>query len=285
MTNRYTSAQKLSILAGVAAAGGALYILLADLLEGHALTVAHALMPIAVGITIISGHLIGAAFRERKLVSAAGFLLLFVAGTALTVYASVGRQSSAAETKANEASASNALVQAKQGDLQRARERLAMANTMADKERGTSCGKKCQDWQLRAREVGSDIQRLEGELRQLGAVKPVAANASKMAELLALFGADHAKVKQACILLEPFAWSLFLELASIFAFGFGFGHRSAKIGANDNVVAAPAPVAHNVIDWVRAHRDRHGRLPQIPEVQAAFPGLPKTTAWRRIKAV
>lgn len=36
--------------------------------------------------------------------------------------------------------------------------------------------------------------------------------------------------------------------------------------------------------WVRRFRGEHGRNPQIPELQAAFPGTPKTTAWRRCKA-
>lgn len=39
-----------------------------------------------------------------------------------------------------------------------------------------------------------------------------------------------------------------------------------------------------VVSWVRAYRRRHGRDPKIPEVQGAFNGLSKTTAWRRIRA-
>jgi hypothetical protein len=38
-----------------------------------------------------------------------------------------------------------------------------------------------------------------------------------------------------------------------------------------------------VVSWVREFQARNGRKPQIPEVQARFQ-LPKTTAWRRIKA-
>lgn len=39
----------------------------------------------------------------------------------------------------------------------------------------------------------------------------------------------------------------------------------------------------DAIDFVRAYRARHGRNPQIAEVQAAL-NLSRTTAWRRIKA-
>lgn len=39
-----------------------------------------------------------------------------------------------------------------------------------------------------------------------------------------------------------------------------------------------------VIDWVREFRRHNGRNPQIPELQAAFPQVARTTAWRRCKA-
>ena len=40
----------------------------------------------------------------------------------------------------------------------------------------------------------------------------------------------------------------------------------------------------NVVDWVRAFRQRHGRDPKIAELQDSFPEVPRTTAWRRIKS-
>ncbi|MBS0250877.1 MAG: hypothetical protein JSR78_07400 [Proteobacteria bacterium] len=36
----------------------------------------------------------------------------------------------------------------------------------------------------------------------------------------------------------------------------------------------------NVLDFVRKFRERHGRLPNIPEMRAEFPGLHKSTLWR-----
>jgi len=51
--------------------------------------------------------------------------------------------------------------------------------------------------------------------------------------------------------------------------------------------AVPEPMpdeAERVVSWVRAFERRHGRKPMIPEVQQAFTGLPKTTAWRRIQS-
>ena len=40
----------------------------------------------------------------------------------------------------------------------------------------------------------------------------------------------------------------------------------------------------SMLAWVRQFRSQTGRRPQIPELQRAFPGTPKTTAWRRCKA-
>ena len=40
----------------------------------------------------------------------------------------------------------------------------------------------------------------------------------------------------------------------------------------------------SMLAWVRRFHSEQGRRPQIPELQRAFPGTPKTTAWRRCKA-
>lgn len=40
----------------------------------------------------------------------------------------------------------------------------------------------------------------------------------------------------------------------------------------------------NVILWIREFEARHGRMPQIPELQSRFPTIPRTTAWRRIRS-
>ena len=63
----------------------------------------------------------------------------------------------------------------------------------------------------------------------------------------------------------------------------------AGTGANDNGPPVPALVSRGINGdvttlWARDFRQRHGRRPQIPELQAAFPGTPKTTAWRRCRA-
>ncbi len=58
-----------------------------------------------------------------------------------------------------------------------------------------------------------------------------------------------------------------------------------RVESTAMVDAMPDDTPHtNVVDWVRAFRKRHGRDPKIAELQGSFPEVPKTTAWRRIKA-
>ena len=67
----------------------------------------------------------------------------------------------------------------------------------------------------------------------------------------------------------------------------GFAAHGGGSKEHQEVAAAVLePVSderERVVSWVRAYRQRHGRSPKIPEVQKAFNGLPRTTAWRRIE--
>lgn len=84
-----------------------------------------------------------------------------------------------------------------------------------------------------------------------------------------------------------------LELAAWVALFFGLGPLThsktvlVPVAANFNHPVPPVPPRgrdEDVIDWVREFRARHGRDPQLPEVQRQFPRLARTTAWRRCKA-
>jgi hypothetical protein len=87
------------------------------------------------------------------------------------------------------------------------------------------------------------------------------------------------------------AWAVEIAPAMAFSTGLlmlglvlvGFGGHSVKAEAPAAPEAKPDESEH-VVSWVRAYRRRHGRDPRIPEVQGAFKGLSRTTAWRRIRA-
>lgn len=214
----------LALSAGAAFVIGGITILLGDVIANpHEWNQYHALTILTVFGTIAAGHLLVDAWRSRHLLSSLGFLVLFVSGTGLVVYQSVGRQAETSDAKVYDAEAVNALIASKGADLAKAKARLDDANRAADSEmRGERCGPRCKDWRQRATEVQALVSQLEGEIKSLGPQKPVAPKAEKMASVAALFGANHAQAKAALMLLEPFLWTLFFEIGSIVSLGFAF---------------------------------------------------------------
>ena len=63
---------------------------------------------------------------------------------------------------------------------------------------------------------------------RMGGEKVARPKAAAFATAAAIFGADRAKVEAAATVLEPFAYSLLLELTAIVAFGYGFGHGNRE---------------------------------------------------------
>jgi hypothetical protein len=300
MTTHYHTGRALAITVGIAATGGALAILLADPIATGTWRLDHVLLPVIVAITIAAGHLCGTALRGWRLLPAVGFALIFVIGTALTVYSSVGAQKSGAGARQELAVTShNDAIAAKRAELDRARLRLSQAETMADREMtGSRCGARCNDWKLRAQEVTARIGQLEGELRGLGPERLAPSKARPFAEALGVLGFEPAKVEKLAATFEPFAYSLLFELAAIVAFGFGFGHRSGAIQTPAQAeTLQPVPAApkrptppkgtgrrgrkgdEKVIAFAAAYKARNGRAPSGSEIQAAFPALPKSTAY------
>lgn len=229
MQTNTTQGRALAIAAGCAFTAGGLTILMGDaLLRPQDWTTYHVLTVLTVFGTIAAGHLMADAARARQALAVIGFLMLFLAGTALVVYQSVGRQAELTDTKANTAEARNADIATKRADIATARQRLADADKMVEIEtRKGGCGTNCKDWKQRAAEVRSHLKTLETEIAALGAPAPVAPKAEKMAAVAALFGANEAKARAALTLIEPFLWTLFFEIGSIVSLGFAFRHRPA----------------------------------------------------------
>ena len=222
--NHTPQGRLLAIVAGLTFTAGALIILMGPvLLTPNDWTSYHVLTVLTVFGTIAAGHLMADAKRSRHGLAVIGFLTLFLAGTSLVVYQSVGRQAEFSDAKVLDTEASNMLIASKGADLAKAKSRFDDANRAADAEmRGERCGPRCKDWRQRATEVGALIAQLEGQIRALGPQKPVEPKAERMADVAALFGADHNKAKAALILLEPFLWTLFFEIGSIVSLGFAF---------------------------------------------------------------
>lgn len=265
----YHSGRRLAIAAGAAATGGALAILLADPVTSGTWRLDHGLLPIIVAVTIAAGHLVGLALRAGKLLSALGFAGVFALGTMLTVYSSVGSQKASVGDKALTVEAHNGAIAQKRADLAEARLRRRQADAMADREMTSeTCGRRCQDWRKRATEVQSHIAILEVQLAGLGGEKVARPRAEAFATAAAVFGFDRRRVEAAATVLEPFAYSLLLELAAIVAFGYGFaGNRCrARASATRRQPPPSVPVRCHHAGGGRGRHHAHRRSGRAPSV-------------------
>jgi hypothetical protein len=227
----------LASLAGAAFTAGALIILIGPAVTTPTLwTQYHVLTVLAVLGTIFAGHQITTAWRARS-VACLGYLVVFLMGTALVVYNSVGNQVEKTGASIATAEATNEQIASKKADIARAKDRLAYAQRQIEREStGQKCGTRCRGWQQSARDIEAVIENHERALAQLGPQRPVNAKANHMAEVAALFGGDRAKIEAMLTLIEPFLWTLFLEIGSIVSFGFAFRHSAKPALANPATV-------------------------------------------------
>jgi len=220
----------LATLAGGAFAIASLTILLdRQLLEPMAWTSSQWLTILMVFGVISAGHLMVTAGKAKHWPSAGGFGLLFVVGTGLVVYSSVGRQVETTGATTLSTEDRNGEIADKRADLKDARERLAYANGQVQKlMTGKSCASKaCRDWKTNAKDVTAAIKALEADIAELGPRKPVNAQAEAMADIALLFRLPASKdqIVATLLLLIPFAKTLFFEIGSIVSLGFAFRPR------------------------------------------------------------
>lgn len=229
----------LAVVAGCAFAAGGLTILLgSDLTSPREWQASQWLTILTVFGTIAAGHLMVDAWRARHLFATFGFLVLFLSGTGLVVYSSVGRQVEAAGTTTLTVEDTNTKIADKTADLKAAKARRDYAEQQVQREMtGSRCGKRCNDWKTNAADISVVIEKLETEIASLGPQKPVNAKAEAMADIVRLFPVPASKPQVVAVLtlLVPFLTTLFFEVGAIVSLGFAFrqGKRPVLIAAND----------------------------------------------------
>jgi len=248
----------LAILAGTALYIGSLSALFGeDLLAPYNWTAKHYEVLVASLGTMAFGLLFKYSKRARMWLAAVGFAGLFVAGTCLVVYKSIGRQATAITTQSTSAEDTNSLIAAKMTDLTTSKQRLEDAEKEVDYEQKgrpdrktgkptvkPGCGDRCKDWKRRADEVRSRVKELESDIRALGPRQVAAPEAETFAQIMQIiFGWPAAAVKVLAVLLFPIAWTLFLEFGSIWCFEYGFGFSKYPPAANYDVAGKLAEVA------------------------------------------
>ena len=283
----------LAIAAGAGFAYGGLRIILGDALtDPSQWTTATQLTVLMVVGTIAAGHLMRDAWTARHRAAAAGFLVLFLAGTGLVVFNSVGRQ--AESTMLTEAQADYAA-----DERARIKPLLGQAEAMllsTAKRLQADCvdGKKgkghCDGLRTSHAVYEAAVKGHQADLDKLGPPKPVNAKATQGAKIAALFGVDEGKAKAALMLIEPFLWTLFFELGSVISLGFAFRHRPGNRVAQSEK-SRPATRKppkggsrgrkpdNRIVEFSDAYSRKHGRPPSGSEIKAAFPECPKSTAY------
>jgi hypothetical protein len=299
--NTNIEGRPLAIVAGALFAAGTAGILLEDvIIHGAPMTLKHWITVVVIAGTIMVGHQVHKAWHSGLKGSALGFGVLFLVGTLLTVYSSVGRQ-------AEHTMVASAEVEAADRARTRANKGLAEAETMlveAQRNLASECksgkGKRCEGIKATVDVYQAAATGYRAELEKLGPAKVATPEAKRAGELAAVFGANPTKVEAAMILVIPFLTTLFLELGSIICLGYGF-RPVRKAPVNDNQFRAfdhipePLPPARayepevkgtNVIEWAHAFEAAHKRKPRLDEAEMAFKGQPisRSTIYRRLRA-
>lgn len=240
------------------------YVLLEDVFKGGSVTPSHLLTGIA-----ILGSILGGLWGFRVLQAGQrylGFLLLLltISATAYVGISAAARNASGIQTKID-------LKQSLVHDVAKLRadhDRLKLDVAQECKKVGTQCQAK-----TKLLETAWDAV-LKAEARR-DALGPVTDYSNAAKTFSAFTGLQSEAVDRWLTLVMPFLLVLVSELGTICFWHLAITHGSSTVEPR------PEP---NVIEWVSEFQKRHNRKPQLPELQQAFPEIPRTTLWRRMKA-
>lgn len=305
-----TNGRLLAIAAGAAFVYGGLLVIIGKdaLLDPTKWDTSVQITVLTVFGVIGAGHLCENARQARRWFAATGFALVFGGGTWLVIENSVGKQAESTLLTVSQADAEAERRIALKASLVRAEAMLTEAQANLARECKTGKGKRCEGITATIGVYEAAVKGHVADLEKIGPAKPVNTKASEMAKIAALFGFDEAKAKALLMVLGPLLRTLFFEIGAIVSLGFAFRHRAitetspGKISdeeieefkrAISNDPGPPLPptraivpdvTGSNIVPWAQAFRSEHGRAPRLDEVQAAFPEVARTTAWRRVKA-
>ena len=287
---KYHANRWLAIATGMVAATWALALLLQEPIATGQWSMNQFSPAIATAVTIALGILFSTARKSWRLIYAVGFLVAFLYGTFLTIYVSVGNQKTMTGNKALTVESHNKAIGAKREEISKAKERLATAETMVERETANkNCGRACNDWKSRAAEVRSHLAILEVQLARLGSERIAQPQASAMAGAAAtLFGIDASAAEVKLSALEPFALPLFLDLVAIIALGYGLhGPRPATVAQPvKQALTFERPLTDAEIEELRRKLQSLGGRVEMQDDLARHLGVHKGEASKRIaKAV
>lgn len=246
------------------------FVLLEDVRHGAPITVKHVMTLAVLAGTIYFGHRWWLEARQVRIGTAIGCAVLFLAGTAMCVIVSAGRNAEVTMTSTHLANSANAdraravkerneaktayqdAVAGNDPRLVEAKAAWSAAVTAAQLECGSGEGDKCKAKRATIAQHRTVLETAELNHRALLMIlkedleKAEAALASQKPEqianpeiksaaaLISKFpgvSASADAVEAMLLLLEPFLKSLFCEIAAIVGYGIGLGHGQRKVSS------------------------------------------------------
>ena len=181
------------------------------------------LLPLIVGCTILFGHLASRALRSWKIGHAAGFSIVAVLGLTLTILTSVVRQTELRETRTSTASAGN--------DQRKTADRM-VSEAQASLKIAQSALTECASTNDRC--IGGARQKIDEAERQLtkatkrrtdlGARVVTTTPGAAFGKVVTALGWAGDTAERWIDTLWAYGWSLFFEVGSIVALGYGLSY-------------------------------------------------------------
>ena len=290
------------------------YVLFEDVAHGAAITTGHVLALGALVAAIASGHMAWPAIRSGAVIPGLLLPVLFLAATGYVVVSSGARNAELAGNKAAAITAANETRARVAGQLARAEAMLAEASGILSKECASGAGPRCRGARATVEVYEAAIKGHHAALAALPAPK-LANGYAHTARVLASWGL--AVTDEWLSLNMPFAIVLIAEVGTIAFLHLGLGHcrtprthapgaearlpcgqlkghgETAPEGASKDVASIPDESPEpprgpgkrgrksdpNVLSFNRAFREKHGRAPSGSDIRAAFPDMPKSTAY------
>ncbi len=302
-----------AMLLAVAFVAGTAFVLFEDVVRHHApITTAHVMTALALLGTLASGHFFISEVAGRRVISAAGCALMFIAGTACIVTLSGSRNAEVAAARADRIIANN---QARTDELVRREAAQAMLDkARADMVRECSSGRgpRCAGRQASIDVYEAAIRGHDARLAELGPeLKPNAgyAHAGRVFAALPYVTTEAVDITARLELIMPFLLVLITEAGTIVFGNIAFRrHTLAEPTRRDSLQTSfptvmpefdPPPANDidpvgleeinareaKVREFVSAYMARHGKPPRHRDVMQAC-GLPRATASRyRARAI
>lgn len=232
MQGHTTTTAAVATAVGVLATAAAFYVLTEDAWRTGAWSTDQIVALPLIMATVGAGFLAPRALRHWKVATALGLALAFAAGSAVTVYNSMGRQSTVALREAADATARNAArVEAHKAFIEATNRRRTASDALDAACIARANVRQCDAATKLLNQRKQDVREAEATMAALGGDDVIAPKAAGMARLVAVFGINEDAARDFFQRAEPGALTTVLELIAIFAFHLAGGMGALRLSA------------------------------------------------------